>query len=186
VNVFVRMKKDSLIWISVNGALGIEGMRVLIDRDSVRILNKIDKEYQVKSLAYLEELASLPMDLSMIQELIIGNPVFLDTNIRAYLRQGDIVSLLCEGTLFRNLVSFQANDHLMLFSKLDDTNPVRNRTCYLDYSDYEVKDGIPFSTNRTISVTEKSKLDIRLNFRQYTFNESLSFPFSIPKNYKRI
>src|SRR5678815_2230499 len=53
VNVFIRMKKDSLIWISVNGALGIEGMRVLIDKDSVRILNKLDKEYQVRSLEYL-------------------------------------------------------------------------------------------------------------------------------------
>jgi len=52
VNVFIRMKKDSLIWISVNGALGIEGMRVLIDKDSVRILNKLDKEYQVRSLEY--------------------------------------------------------------------------------------------------------------------------------------
>ncbi len=50
VNVFVRMKKDSIIWVSVNGALGIEGMRVLIDKDSVRTLNKLDKEYQVRSI----------------------------------------------------------------------------------------------------------------------------------------
>jgi hypothetical protein len=53
------MKKDSLIWISVNGALGIEGMRVLIDKDSVRILNKLDKEYQVRSLEYLTRSRSI-------------------------------------------------------------------------------------------------------------------------------
>ena len=186
VNVFVRMYKDSLIWISVNGALGIEGMRVLIDRDSVKIMNKIDKEYQVKSLSFLEEVASLPLDLGLIQDLIIGNPVFFNDSIRAYTHQGDIISLLCEGDQFRNLLSMHDNDHHILYSKLDDSNPLRSRTCYLDYSDYERKDERSFSVNRTITVTEKSKLDIKLRFKQYAFNETLSFPFSVPKNYKRI
>ena len=71
------MKKDSIIWISVNGALGIEGMRVLIDKDSVRILNKLDKEYQVRSLEYLQEVAAFPLDLRTVQELIIGILFFL-------------------------------------------------------------------------------------------------------------
>src|ERR1043165_3119069 len=63
VNVFVRMRKDSVIWLSVNGALGIEGMRVLINKDSVFILNKLDKEYQVRSIAFLQDVAALPLDL---------------------------------------------------------------------------------------------------------------------------
>src|SRR5687768_8073607 len=41
VNAFVRMSKDSVIWISVNAALGIEAMRVLIKKDSVWLLNKL-------------------------------------------------------------------------------------------------------------------------------------------------
>lgn len=185
VNVFVRMKKDSLIWLSVNGALGIEGMRVLINKDSVKILNKLDKEYQVRSLAYLQEVASLPLDLHSMQELIIGNPVFLDTNILSFSIDGNFISLLCEGSWFRHLISLHKNDHLILHSKLDDVDIQRNRTCFLNYNDYENKNGINFSTSRTITVTEKTKLDIKLNFKQYDFNESLSFPFSVPKNYKR-
>ncbi|HJS55957.1 MAG TPA: DUF4292 domain-containing protein [Chitinophagaceae bacterium] len=184
VNAFLRMKKDSIIWISINGALGIEGMRILIDRDSVRILNKLDKEYQVRALAYLQEVAALPLDLRTVQELIIGNPVFLDTNIVSYSTDGSTVSLLSEGQWFRHLISMNNNDHLVLHSKLDDADILRNRTCFLNYSDYENK-GVPFSTNRTISVTEKTKLDVKLNFKQYGFNETLSYPFSVPKNYKR-
>ena len=185
VNVFVRMKKDSIIWISVNGALGIEGMRVLIDKDSVRILNKLDKEYQVRSIAYLQEVAALPLDLRTVQELIIGNPVFLDTNIVSYTTVGPVISLLSEGQWFRHLISMNNNDHLVLHSKLDDVDILRSRTCFLNYSDYETDKGVKFSTNRTISVTEKTKLDIKLNFKQYAFNETLSYPFSVPKNYKR-
>jgi len=179
------MKKDSIIWISVNGALGIEGMRVLIDKDSVRILNKLDKEYQVRSIAYLKEVAALPLDLRTVQELIIGNPVFLDTNIVSYTTVGSTISLLNEGQWFRHLISMNNNDHLVLHSKLDDVDILRSRTCFLNYSDYETDKGVKFSTNRNISVTEKTKLDIKLNFKQYAFNETLSYPFSVPKNYKR-
>ena len=185
VNVFIRMKKDSLIWISVNGALGIEGMRVLIDKDSVRILNKLDKEYQVRSLEYLTEVAALPLDLHTVQQLIIGNPVFLDSNIVSYSIEENRVSLLSEGHWFRHLISMNNNDHLVRHSKLDDVDILRNRTCFLTYSDYETDKGVKFATNRTVSVTEKTKLDVKLNFKQYAFNETLSYPFSVPKNYKR-
>ena len=185
VNVFIRMKKDSLIWISVNGALGIEGMRVLIDKDSVRILNKLDKEYQVRSLEYLTEVAALPLDLHTVQQLIIGNPVFLDSNIVSYSVEENRVSLLSEGHWFRHLISMNNNDHLVRHSKLDDVDILRNRTCFLTYSDYETDKGVKFATNRTVSVTEKTKLDVKLNFKQYAFNETLSYPFSVPKNYKR-
>lgn len=185
VNVFVRMKKDSIIWVSVNGALGIEGMRLLINKDSVYILNKLDKEYQVRSIAYLQEVAALPLDLRTVQELIIGNPVFLDTNIVSYATDGSTISLLSEGQWFRHLISVNNNDHVVLHSKLDDVDILRNRTCFLNYSDYETEKGVKFSTNRTISVTEKTKLDVKLNFKQYAFNETLSYPFSVPKNYKR-
>ena len=186
VTVFIRMKKDDMIWISVNGLLGIEGMRMLIDKDSVRTLNKLDKEYQVRSLDYLQEVAALPLDLRSMQELIIGNPVFMDSTIKSYSINENIISLLSEGDWFRNLVSFHNNDHLILHCKLDDVDILRNRTCYLNYADYENKKGVNFSTTRNITVTEKTKLDVKLNFKQYEFNETLSFPFSIPKNYKRI
>ena len=186
VNVFVRMQKDSLLWMSVNGALGIEGMRVLISKDSIWILNKLDKEYQARSMEYLQELVSLPFDLSSIQDLIVGNPVFLDSDFVSYAVNGNTISMLSYGEWFKHLITFNDNDHLVLNSKLDDVDVLRNRTAFLSYGAYEDKKGLEFSTQRTISVTEKTKLDIKLNFKQYDFNEMLSFPFSVPKNYKRI
>jgi hypothetical protein len=185
VNVFVRMKKDSLIWVSVNGALGIEGMRVLINKDSVYTLNKLDKEYQVRSISYLQEVAALPLDLHTVQQLILGNPVFLDSNIISYSTNGPEISLLSEGQWFRHLIALNNNDHVVLHSKLDDVNELRSRNCFLTYTDYETEKGVKFSTNRTISVTEKTRLDVKLNFKQYAFNETLTYPFSVPKNYKR-
>ena len=184
VNAFVRMRKDSIIWVSVNALLGIEAMRIVIKKDSVWMLNKLDKEYSVRSLEVLQEIAALPLDLRSVQELIIGNPVFFDTaNVVSYTINNDNISMLSFGQFFKHLLTLSSSSHVILNSKLDDVNPLRNRTCYLNYSDYEDKKGVQFSTNRVISVTEKTKLDIKLNYKQYEFNETLTYPFSVPKNY---
>jgi len=70
-------------------------------------------------------------------------------------------------------------------SKLDDVDLTRSRTCNLSYTEYENKKGVFFSTKRRITVAEKANLDIKLDIKSYDFNETLSFPFTVPKNYKR-
>jgi hypothetical protein len=182
VNVNLRMYKDSLIWVSVTGLFGIEGLRAFITKDSVKLINKLDKIYTGRSVAYLQEVTALPLDLSSLQDLIIGNPVFLDSNMVSYAKSGNTVSLLSIGEWFKNLITI--SDGMIRHSKLDDININRNRTCDLSYDDYENKKSVNFSAKRRITVSEKSKLDIKLGFKSYNFNETLSFPFSIPKNYK--
>lgn len=185
VNAHIRMYKDSVIWVSITAILGIEGLRALITRDSVKLLNKQDKIYSVRSVTYLQDVIALPLDLNSLQDLLVGNPVFLDSTIVSYSNTPHSISLLSTGEFFKHLLTISNPGGLIQSSKLDDVDELRNRTCYLTYSDYEAKKGIPFSTRRTISVSEKKKLDIRLNFKQYEFNETLSFPFSVPKNYDR-
>jgi hypothetical protein len=184
VNAVLRMEKDRAIWISITAIFGIEGLRMLITEDSVRILNKQDKVYTERSVAYLQEVTQLPLDLHSLQEILIGNPVFVDSTIVSYTKSGNTVSLLSLGEWFKNLLTVDA-DARIENSKLDDVDAARSRTCNLSYADYENKKGVNFSTKRRITVSEKSNLDIKLDFKQYEFNETLSFPFSIPKNYKR-
>ena len=184
VNIFVRMYKDSAIWVSVNAIFGIEALRAFITKDSVKILNKQNKEYIARAVSYLQEVSALPLDLSTLQDLLMGNPVFLDSNIVSYSRSGNTVSLLSVGPWFKNLITLSDDNKIIQRSKLDDVDPARNRTADLTYSDHENKKGVYFSTKRKISIAEKKKLDIKLEFKQYEFNESLTFPFSIPKNYK--
>jgi hypothetical protein len=181
-NANVRMYKDSAIWISVTGLFGIEGLRALITQDSIRIINKLDKIYTGRSVAYVQEVTGLPLDLTSLQDLIIGNPIFIDSNIVSYTRAGNAISLLSVGEFFKNLATL--NDGYIHHCKLDDIDINRNRTCDLSYDDYENKKGVNFSAKRRVTVSEKAKLDIKLDFKSYNFNETLSFPFSIPKNYK--
>jgi len=185
-NAFLRIRKDSMIWISVNAALGIEAFRLLITPDSVRILDKLKKVVRLRSVNYLQDEVHLPVDFRTLQDLLMGNPIFLDTTRIAFYKNEDKggISLFSSGAVFRNFLTLSA-DGTPQHSKLDDTDPLRSRTGDMTYGEYDYSSAVPFSTYRKVSVAEKSKVDIEINYKQYKFNEPLSFPFTIPKNYKR-
>lgn len=186
LTVFARIQKDSVIWLSVNATVfSYEAIRILIKPDSVIVLDRKDKQVQFRTLSYLQELTHIPFDFSMVQDLIVGNAIYLDSNIISFKKNETSVSLISTGKFFRNLLTVNSGDFTLQHSKLDDLDLTRSRICDLTYSDYENKNGAMFSTGRKIAISEKSKLGITMNFKQYSFNETLSYPFSIPKNYKR-
>lgn len=184
LNAELRMYKDSVIWVRITAILGIEGLRAYITKDSVKILNRQDKVYIARSVAFLQEIAALPLDLPSLQDLLIGNPVFVDADFASYSKSAGNVSLHGLNNLFKTLITLGELDKHLYSAKLDDLDETRNRTSYLTWSDYENKKGVPFSQKRSITVSEKKTLEIKLNYKQYDFNETLSFPFSVPKNYK--
>lgn len=182
----VRIIKDSAIWISLTATfLNFEVYRVLITRNSVILLNKQDKEVQYRSLDYLQDVTEIPFDYSTLQDLLVGNPIFLDSTIISYKKLDDKILISTVGKYFKNLLTLSSDNFDLLHSKLDDVDRARNRTADITYSDFDENNGIDFSTYREITVSEKNKLDIRLNFKQYEFNKELSVTFNVPKNYKR-
>src|SRR6059058_1095574 len=103
-------------------------MRLLITKDSIKLIDKLNKTYTARSVDYLREVTSLPLNLYNLQDLIIGNPVFLDSNIVSYTTGNNQIVLLSVGRLFKNLLTLDEATKTLLHSKLDDTDPARNRT----------------------------------------------------------
>jgi len=184
LTVQVRIQRDSLIWLSLTALFGIEGVRACITTDSVKVMNKQDKTYLVRPIAYLQELTALPLDLHSLQDLLVGNPVFLDSTFQQYSKGGGLISLQGSNEWFRKLLTIGEVDKLMSSYKLDDLNVSRPRTSYLTYGEYENKMGKWFSRRRTVQVSEKKNFLVRIQYKQYAFNETLSFPFAVPKNYR--
>jgi hypothetical protein len=71
----IRMKKDSIIWLSASPALGIEAARVAITKDSVRIINRLNNTYQAYSLDYIRSNFNVELSLSNLQNVLLGNLV---------------------------------------------------------------------------------------------------------------
>ena len=183
-NAFLRLRRDSALWVSINVALGIEAFRVLITPDSVKLLNKLDKIVQVRSVESLQEITHLPFTFAELQNVIIGNPIYIDSAIVSYKNDEKTLSLFAIGEVFKHMLTLNRQDYTMLNSKLDDRDVNRARTCLVEYANYQTNGNYNFSTLRTITVSEKTKLGLQLDYKQYAFNEVLTYPFSVPKNYK--
>lgn len=185
----VRMIKDSVIWISaIATVFNIEAFRVLITRDSVFVLDKINKKYQKRSINYLSELTEIPFNLPTLQNLIVGNPVFFSDSVLSFAKNENKILLSTFNEPFKHLLTLIGSDRTLVHSKLDDLNFNRNRTADITYADFMRYANIPtllFPTTREIVLSEKNKLDIQLDFKQFDFNKDIQISFTIPKNYKK-
>ncbi len=187
VNGNIKIYRDSAIWLSVSATLlNIEGLRLLVTKDSVKLMYKQDKMYAARGIGFLQETTSLPLDLYTLQDLLVGNPVYLDSNIVRYNQNNGIITLLSIGDLFKNSSTFSSADGTVQSSKLTDTDRYRARNADLFYSGYENKTGKLFATKRQVVVSERGRLEVKLDFNSFAFDGEVSFPFKVPKNYKRI
>src|SRR6478609_6331168 len=72
VKTTVRVRKDSVIWISFS-VIGVQGGRVLINQDSITIVNTLDKEYFVFSYEELSKRFNFKMDYNVVEAAMLGN-----------------------------------------------------------------------------------------------------------------
>lgn len=187
--VYLSMVKDSVIYIKIVGSfLGIsmEGLQVKINKDSVVLVKKAGEKYvQKRSIDFLQDATEIPFDFFTLQDMLIGNPVFLDENIVSYREGNEQLTVLMIGDIFKHLLTLSNSDFSLTHSKLDDVDIQRNRTCDISFINYVNMGPYRFSTYRNIVVSEKSKLDVNLDFKEFSLNEPLKYTFEIPKNYKR-
>jgi hypothetical protein len=87
----IRMRKDSLIWVSITPALGIEMIRVMITPDSLKYLSKIpeNKFYYIGTFEDVNRLIGTAFDFEMLQQLLVGNAIGLEKDERRFRSEVD-------------------------------------------------------------------------------------------------
>lgn len=82
----VRMAKDSVIWMSISPALGVEAARILLTPDSVQVLSKLPGSRFVfqGNYAMLEEAIQAPVSFELVQDLMVGRPLMMDRELDEY------------------------------------------------------------------------------------------------------
>jgi hypothetical protein len=187
--VYLSMRKDSVILIKVKGSfLGISsvGLEAQITRDSLVLVQLVgDKNVKYRSISYLQEISQIPFDFVTLQDIIMGNPIYIDSNILSYKNSDNELLVQMAGQVFKHLLTLNNTNFQITHSKLDDVNVERNRTCDISQNTFQPLGDFIFATYRKITVSEKSKLDVYLDFKEYTINEPLKYTFDIPKNLKR-
>ena len=69
----IRMRNDSLVWLSVTATMGIEVLRAKVSNDSVWVVNRFEQTYLAEPLDTLSAQLGMPLSLPLIQTLLLDN-----------------------------------------------------------------------------------------------------------------
>ena len=69
----LRMRKDSIVWLSVTATMGMEVLRAKVNNDSVWILNRLEKTYLAEPLDTISAQLGMPLSLPLVQTLLLDN-----------------------------------------------------------------------------------------------------------------
>lgn len=78
--VNMRMQKDSVIWMSVTPALGIEAVRVFIQPDTLMFINKMKDQYFAGGYSSIDTLLQYATKFEFLENLLVGNAVEIEPN----------------------------------------------------------------------------------------------------------
>lgn len=186
VTAEIKIKKDEQILISIR-FLGITMAKALITPTSVNYYEKINGSYFEGDFRGLSKWLGTDLDFNKIQNMLLGDAI-------DDLYKGKYTESLTEQTYrlddFSNnntKKSFFFDANKFLIKRQEITQTAQNRTIKVVYSDSKVYNEATLPSNVLINTLQtKGKTEINLDYNTVSFNEELSFPYSVPNGYKRI
>lgn len=180
VNSIIRVKKDSVIWISLKASLGIEILRTMITPDSIYFMSKIDKTYFVKPISHLKSVVKTDINYFQIQEILFSSPKILNSNIVPY--KSKIGKYISKSEYTTYIIN---NFYRVEKMELSDTENKKLTITFANYSFFEdIKSYYPKNLN--IEVSSEEKFTANIDFSKIEFNKNSLLSFKIPSSYVKI
>lgn len=182
-----RIKKDSIIWLSISPALGIEVARVLINTENVYVLDKFNKQYYEYTFEELSKEYDFDFNFQMIQSVILGNLVEPYKNQRVEKNDNYFTYTASKGVyLFHNYIG--ANS--MKLEKVQVFDEGTRNTISVNYSDFILVNNqiFPNDIRAVINYEAKTKPNTEINIsynKMEIVDGPISFPYSVPSKYEK-
>lgn len=178
IAAYVRMQRDSAIWISVRPVLGIELVRVLITPDSVKMINFFDKTITLRRADSMQQLLHIPYGFNALQDLILGNPLFLpDTlqHITVDTASSSIRFTAVKGDVTAGYELFADTYLLRAFTLTRRDSEAR--CSREEFGDYKLTQGRHFPGDRHLVFRSRGETTVDIRFSHVEFDKALDFPF---------
>ena len=195
----LRMKKDSVIWISVALPLGLEMVRLKIQSDSVFFLNRTDKTYFCEDMHFFNDISPMMTSVGFIQSVLVGNDINLreSDNYKVQIDNGQY-NLLISHKLKKSIK--QKDDEWKVMLKHIWIDPQifkitkynireyndNKRKIELQYSDFELVNGKYVPTKININIHGDIYLKVSVEYSNISVDNNLDYIFNVPKKYDRI
>jgi hypothetical protein len=186
VTAEVRMKKDEQILVSIR-FLGITMAKASITPTSVSYYEKIKGTYFEGDFSALSQWLGTDLDFYKIQNMLLGEALddlkkgkYTESVVDQLYRLDDKDNDKTKKTFYINPNDFSVN-------RQEITQTAEERMIQVSYTYIkEYKEAILPASVVIHTYQKKGKSEINLEYDTITFNEELSFPYSVPNSYNRI
>ena len=181
-NLSMRNRSDSIIWASAN--LLIEAARILVNKDSATILNRLQKNYSVFPVADLNKMFAINnLDLHSVQNLLRALPPFAIDDKSKFETLKDGYRLQNQQATYKEDITI---DPAIL--RMTQYRYERNASEYvlINYSDFKEAGNQVLPNKIDIEVHTPEKIHITLNISDYSLEETNEAPFYIPDSYTKV
>ena len=184
-SVDIRVKKDSLIWVTISQA-GLAGATGLFTLDRIQFYQKISGEYYDLTYDSLSTMMGFRIDYRVLQSLIVGNQPFKKNNSRVIRENENIIIKQDSG---RIKIDNMVGPNRKLKKLLVRDEPSSNKLT-LDFEEFTNLNQVIFPFSSQITLDVKNKEDkrvttvIQIKYSKVELLDTpLEFPFRIPAKF---
>lgn len=182
-----RMKKDSLIWVSLSPGLGVEVARILADKQGVQVLDKLKKEHYDLKYSTLSELYGFEVSFQLVEALAIGNTLFEPTRRREVKDDGRFYNFSKEEGVYG--VKQYIGKRSKKLERLEAYQTTGGSSVIVNYGGHQEieKQRVPQKIRAKINMVDtkdQAVIDIEYS-RMDVQKEPLSFPFTVSSKYTK-
>jgi Domain of unknown function (DUF4292) len=186
VTAEIRIKKDEKILVSVR-FLGFTVAKAFITPTSVQYYDKIGNNYFEGDYAGLSQWLGTDLDFNKVQNMFLGEPLDNLNNKKYAVSILDKLYKLENNDDNKTFKSYFFESENFLVKKQQVNQPSQERALQVLYSDFKKYDEMILPLSLAIEANQqKGKTTIDIEYKSATFNEELSFPYSVPEGYERI
>ena len=180
----IHVKKDSVIWISI--AIGLEAARANIDKDTIALLDRLNRNYYKMSFSELSSKLGFDVNYQMLQSLLIGNLPIGKSEADNYqiLDEFNSITQTRSGVIITNYFEKIKGKLYSILAK--DEN--KNTQLRIDYKNFITENDqiVPSNISLTFSAENSIKANIDFEHSKLDFlDRNIRFPFNIPKGYTK-
>ncbi len=183
----IRICKDSLIWISLSPAVGIEASRIIITRDTAMVINRLDKEFYIFNFDEISRYFNFKVDYTLIQSIFLGNLARpLDEESKVAKEGNYFLVKQKSGPL--DIQTFILLDNHKIETVLINEAETSNFMT-LKYSEFKELNEFLFAKICQMNLTYKAKkgplvTSVNLQHNKAEISDKpLKFPFNVPEKY---
>ncbi len=184
-----RIKKDSLIWMSIQST--IEAFRILINRDSVFIIDRLSKKYSASSYVDLQKKMGFALDYDFFESIITANLPDKILTEGKRIKQDDLTYIVRKDGYYQ--FEYFISSSLKHLEMIRVTEIPSNNSLEIDYNTYVQQGNSIFPNDISAKMTyitpqKFTSSDVSINHNSFEIlskSDELSFPFTIPDKYVR-